>query len=91
MGYQFIGRKHKSHENREAVLDASGKDVSAEIKAEKTKYTFTSRHQTAGQNRKLADAPFENKTKLEHLVTTATDQNCILEEIKSRLNSGNAF
>jgi hypothetical protein len=45
--------------NTEALLDAFSKDVDPEINAEKTKYMFTSRHQTAGQNHKLANAPVE--------------------------------
>jgi len=32
----------------------------------------------------------ENVTNLEHMRATASDQNCIREEIKSRLNSRNA-
>jgi hypothetical protein len=46
------------------VLDG-GEEVGLEANAEKTKYMFMSRHQTAGQNHyiKVANKSFENMTK----------------------------
>jgi hypothetical protein len=51
-----------------------------------------SRHKNAGQNRniKIADKFFENVAQFKYLATTVTNQNLIREEIKNRLNSGNA-
>jgi hypothetical protein len=74
----------------EALVEAS-KEVGLEANTEKTKYMFMSRHQTAGQNYylKVANKSFEHLTKFKYLETTLTDQNCIHEEIKSRLSSGN--
>jgi hypothetical protein len=48
--------------------------------------------QIAGQNhyKKVADKYFQNVAKLKCLGMMVTNQNCIHEEIKSRLNSGNA-
>jgi hypothetical protein len=51
-----------------------------------------SRHQNVGQNRyvKIANRSIENVSQLKYLRTTVTNQNLIQEEIKRRLNSGNA-
>jgi hypothetical protein len=39
---------------------------------------------------KIPNRSFENVAECKYLLTTPTDQNCMHEEIKSRLNSGNA-
>jgi hypothetical protein len=48
--------------------------------------------QNAEQNReiKLGNRSFENVSQFKYLGTTVTNQNSIQEEIKRRLNSGNA-
>jgi hypothetical protein len=46
----------------------------------------------AGQKHsiKIANRSFEGVAEFKYLGTTPADQNCMPEEIKSRLNSGNA-
>jgi hypothetical protein len=49
-------------------------------------------HQNVGQNRdiNIANRSFENVSQFKYLEMTVTSQNLIQEEIKWRLNSGNA-
>jgi hypothetical protein len=76
---------------QELLLDASN-EIGLEVNSEKTKYMFMSRHQTAGQGNyiRVANKSFEKVAKFKYLGATLMDQNCIHEEIRSRLNSGNA-
>jgi hypothetical protein len=82
---------HTIKENTETLLDAS-RDIGLEINAEKTKYMNISRHPNSGQNKNIrrANELFENVAKFKYLGTKLTNQNDIHDEIKSRLNSGNA-
>jgi hypothetical protein len=82
---------HTVRENTEALSDAS-KEVGLEVNPEETKYMLMSHSQKIGQKHsiKIANRPFEDAAKFRYLRTTLTDQNCVHEVIKSRLNSGNA-
>jgi ribosomal protein S2 len=77
--------------NMETLIDAS-KEVGLKVNTEKTKYMLLSRHQNAGQsyNIEIANRCFDNVVKFRYVRTTITNQNPIQEEIKRRLNSGNA-
>jgi archaellum component FlaC len=78
-------------ENTETILQSS-RGIGLEINAEKTKYMIMSRHQNSGQNQniRIANELFGNVAKFIYVGTTLTNQNDIHDEIKSRLNSGNA-
>jgi hypothetical protein len=75
--------------NSETLLEAS-RDVGLEINAAKTKYM--SHHQNSGQNQNIrtANESFENVATFKYFGTTLTNHNDIRDEIKIRLNSGNA-
>jgi hypothetical protein len=77
--------------NTESLLEAS-RDADLEINAEKTKYMIMSRHPNSGQNQniRIANESFGNIATFKYFGTTLTNQNDIRDEIKSRLNSGNA-
>jgi hypothetical protein len=73
--------------NTEILIGASN-EVGLEVKAEETKYMLLSYHQNAGENQniKIGNRSFENVAQFRYL----TNQNSVQEEIKRRLNLGNA-
>jgi hypothetical protein len=79
-------------ENTESLLEAS-RDTDLEINAEKIMTCLVlSCHPKSGQNQnvRIANESFENVAKFKYLGMMLTNQNDNHDEIKSRLNSGNA-
>jgi hypothetical protein len=78
-------------ENKETLLEAS-RDVGLEMNSEKTKYMIMCHHPNSGhnQNIRIANELFEKVAKFKYLRMTLTNQIDIHDEIKSRLDSGNA-
>jgi hypothetical protein len=81
---------HAIKKNTEALVVAN--KIGLEVNAEKTKYMVMSREQNAGQNHNIKrdNKSFERLEQFKYLGTALTNQNSIQEEVKSRLESGNA-
>jgi hypothetical protein len=78
-------------ENTEALVFAS-KENGLEVNVHNTKYMVMSRDQNAerSQHMELKNSSFGRVEQFKYMGTTLENQNSILEEIKSRLKSGNA-
>jgi hypothetical protein len=77
-------------EKSETLLEAS-REIGLEISAEKTKCVIMS-HPNSGQNQniRIDNESFEKVTNFKYFVMKLTNHNDIRDEIKNRLNSGNA-
>ena len=78
-------------ENTEIFIKAS-KDIGLEVNSEETKYMITTRQPNVIQNQNIVigNLSFENIEKFRYLGVTVTNTNDIHEEIKRRINMGNA-
>ncbi|KAJ4445580.1 hypothetical protein ANN_12261 [Periplaneta americana] len=79
-------------ENTEILLEAS-KAIGLEVNLEKTKYMIMSRDQNIVRNGniKIGDLSFEEVEKFKYLGATVTNIKDTREEIKRRINMGNAY
>jgi hypothetical protein len=78
-------------QNTETLIDAS-EEVGLDVNVEKTKSVFVYCDHNADQNQdvKIRNSSFEDVPQFKYLGTTITNPTFIQEEIKRRLNSGNA-
>jgi len=85
------GSIHTLKENAESLVAAT-REFGLEVSADKSKYMVVSRDQNAARihSARIDNSTFEREEEFKYLGTTLTNQNSIAEEIKSRLQSGNA-
>ncbi|KAJ4434990.1 hypothetical protein ANN_23562 [Periplaneta americana] len=90
--YKLLGENPQTiRENTEILFEAS-KEIGLEVNPEKTKYMIMSRDQNIVRNGtiKVGDLSFEEVEKFKYLGATVTNINDTREEIKRRINMGNA-
>jgi hypothetical protein len=85
------GSVHTVKENAETLVVGT-KETGLEVNADKTKYMVMSRDRNAGRihSVEIDNSSIERVEVFKYLGTKLTDQNSIQEEIKTRLNLGNA-
>jgi hypothetical protein len=88
----ILGGSIRAVKENAEVLVAAAKKIGLEVNADTTKYVVMSRDQNAGRTRsmKTDNSSFERVDEFKYLETTLTNQNSIQEEIKSRMQPGNA-
>ena len=82
---------HTVRENTEISIKTN-KEIGLEVNSDKTKYMIASRQQNIVQNQNtvIENLSFENVEKFKYLGIMVTNTNNIREEIKRRINMGNA-
>ena len=89
---KILGGSINTTQNNTEALVLANKEIGLDVNADKTKYMVMSRDQNARQSHsiKTDNSSFEKMEQFMYLGTTSTNQNSIQEEIKGRLQSGNA-
>ena len=82
------GSIHTLKQNAEALV-ATTREIGLEVSADNTKYMVMSRDQNVGRihSVRIDNSTFERVEEFKYLGTT-TNQNSVLEEMKSRLSTG---
>ena len=88
----MLGENLQTVRENAGIFIKASKGISLEVNSKKTKYMITSRHQNVVQNQNIVigNLSFENVEKFRYLGITVTNTNDIHEEIKRRINMGNA-
>ncbi|KAJ4446764.1 hypothetical protein ANN_13461 [Periplaneta americana] len=88
----MLGENTQTIRENTEILPKASKAVGLEVNPEKTKYMIMSRDQNIVRNGniKIGDLSFEGVEKFKYLGATVTNINDTREEIKLRINMGNA-
>jgi hypothetical protein len=88
----LLGGSIRTVKKNIAVLLVGSMGTGLEVNADKSKHMGISRDQNAGRRHKLKtdNSSLQKLKEFRYLGTTLTNQNCIQEENKNRMKSGNA-
>ncbi|KAJ4439353.1 hypothetical protein ANN_07475 [Periplaneta americana] len=88
----MLGENTQTVKENTEILLAASKAIGLEVNPEKTKYMIVSRDQNIVRNGniQIGDLSFEEVEKFKYLGATVTNINDTREEIKRRINMGNA-
>ncbi|KAJ4449326.1 hypothetical protein ANN_00724 [Periplaneta americana] len=88
----MIGENPQTIRENTGILLEASKEIGLEVNPEKTKYMIMSRDENIVRNGniKIGNLSFEEVEKFEYLGATVTNINDTREEIKHRINMGNA-
>jgi hypothetical protein len=88
----LLGDSVNTTKHNTGTLLEAGRDIGLKMNAEKSTYIIMFRHPNSGQNQniRIANESFENVAKFRYFRTALTNRNDIHDEIKSKLNFGNA-